>query len=584
MKSPTRKNPTFSTLLKRIVAYVVPYKWWLVLALLLSLVSSVVWLAVPLGVRELLDAVFETADRSRLDTLTLILAVLVFVQTVMSFSGGYLLAWIGERIVNNLRKDVYGHLHQLDLAFFSNTRLGEITSRLTNDVTAIRNAVTQNVSELITLSIGLFGSFALMLYLNWRLTLFIIIILPPVVLISRYYGSKIRALSKGVQDRLADTTALAEETLGSAREVKSFSREDYEKQRYNDRVENLFETSRQKVLITNLFWSIVATVFLYILVAVFWYGGIEVLAGRLTAGDLIAFIFYMFNITRSMGGFTRIYTALHTATGASERVFELLDKKPAISDWPDAIILNQSQGNIRFENVSFSYNKNLPVLNDVNLRMESGERVAVVGVSGAGKTTLINLIPRFYDPTKGRILIDGTDIRQYTQRSLRSHIGLVSQDVHLFGSSIGENIRYGKLEATQEEIVSASKAAYADEFIRHFPDGYDTQIGERGVKLSGGQRQRIAIARVILKNPSILLLDEATSALDSESEGYIQETLSELAQKRTTISVAHRLSTISNSDRIIVLDAGSVAEQGSHYELMAQDGIYANLYKLQVKE
>lgn len=570
-------------MLKRIAAFVVPYKWWLMLALVLSLVSSLVWLAVPLGIRELLDAVFETADRNRLDTLTLFLGVLVLFQSTMSFSGSYLLEWIGERIVNNLRIKVYEHLHRLDLAFFSNTRLGEITSRLTNDVTAIRNAVTQNVSEMITMSISLFGSFALMLYLNWRLTLFIVIILPPVVLLSKYYGAKIRILSKGVQDRLADTTAIAEETLSSAREVKSFARESYEKQRYNHLVENLFETSRRKLLFSNLFWSIVSTVFMYILVAVFWYGGVEVLSDRLTAGDLVAFIFYMFNITRSVGGFTRIYSALHSATGASERIFELLDTEPGILDWPGAAELTESYGDIRFENVGFSYEKGQPILKEINLHLKPGERIAIVGVSGAGKTTFINLIPRFFDPVEGRILIDGKDIRELTQVSLRRHIGLVSQDVHLFGSSISENIRYGKLDATDEEIMAASKAAYADEFIRNFPKKYETQIGERGVKLSGGQRQRLAIARVILKNPPILLLDEATSALDSESEGYIQETLAHLASKRTTITVAHRLSTILDSDRIIVLDKGQVAEYGNHYELMSMEGIYANLYKLQVK-
>lgn len=545
------------------------------------MVASLLWLTVPLGLRELLDAVFEVGDRSLLNTIALVLLGIFVLQAAFGFAGSYILEWIGERMVTDLRMSLYKQLHRLGLKFFSEQRLGEITSRLTNDVGSVRSAATSSLSEALTQTISLVGSLGLMIALNWRLSAVIFITVPFVSIATRYFGEKIKKLSRTVQDRLADTTSIAEESLSAVREVKSFARETFETQRYNTSAETLFQTARQRALLSNIFWSSIGFSFLLLMVMIFWFGGTEVLAGRLTTGDLVAFIFYAFNIARSVGGMSRLYTTFNTAAGASERIFELLDSVPEISDHPDAVPMPAINGQVSLNNVHFSYDDKRPILSNISLQVNPGELIAVVGASGAGKTTLLNLIPRFYDVTSGSITIDGIDIRTVTQQSLRAQIGLVPQEIHLFGSSILENIRYGKLDATKEEVIEAAISANAHDFIVDYPESYEAQIGERGVKLSGGQRQRIAIARAILKNPAILLLDEATSALDSESEAVVQEALDRLMKNRTSFVIAHRLSTIRSASRILVMESGRIAEIGNHEELLLKNGVYARLHNMQ---
>ncbi len=568
---------------RRILSYARPHTVKLVFAILASMLATLVWLSVPLGLRELIDAVFDQGDRGLLNVITFVLAGLFFAQAVFGFLGRYALDWIGERMVSDLRKQVFEHLNTLSLGYFSNQRLGEITSRLTNDVAAIRDAVTDTLNEGITQTINLVGSVVLMVYLNWRLSLVIFITVPVITFAVRYFGRLIRKLSREVQDRLADTTAIAEESLGAVHTVKAFSREPYEVGRYTSMVEILFDTARKRVLYSNLFWSVVALVFMSTMVGIFWYGGTEVLAGRLTAGDLVAFIFFAFNIARSLGGMTRIYTVFNTAVGASERIFGILDETPEISDKPDAVSIGEIRGDVRFENVTFAYEK-LPVLRGISFSCTAGDIVALAGPSGAGKTTLLHLIPRFYDVEQGAVLVDDTDVRDVKQRSLREHIAVVPQDIQLFGTSILENIRYGRLDATDEEVMDAAEKAQAAEFIHAHPDGFAAKVGEKGIKLSGGQRQRIAIARAILKKPRILLLDEATSSLDSESEAAVQKALDLLMQNCTTFVIAHRLSTIRNADTILVLDQGRLAEQGTHDALMLRGGLYKRLHDIQFRE
>ena len=586
-KQDSKQKYSIATLretLVNIFALSKPYRGRFYSATALVLVGSAIWLTVPLGLRELLDAVFDAGNEDLLNLLAIGLMGLFVLQALFSFSGNYFLEWVGERVVTDLRKKVYEHLHRLGFRFFAERRLGEITSRLTNDVGSIRTALTDSLPQLLTISFSMIGSVSLMVALNWRLSAVIFVTVPFITIATRYFGQKIRKLSKSIQDDLADSTAVAEDALGAVRLVKAFVREDYEVGRYTSAIEKLFVTARKKMVLTQLFWSGVGIMFMSTLVIIFWYGGKEVLAGRLTAGDLVAFIIYALNISRSISQTSRLYTAVNTAAGASERIFELLDEEPEIKDETGATQLNHVRGEIIVDGLRFSYEDDRSVLKNISFEVEHGQTVALVGPSGAGKTTLLNLIPRFYDPTSGSIKVDGEDIRNVKVKSLREQISIVPQEVHLFGTSISENIKYGKLDATYEEVVQAAKDANAHEFITQIPDGYDALIGEKGVKLSGGQRQRLAIARAILKNPAILLLDEATSSLDSESEAQVQDALYRLMENRTTFVIAHRLSTIQNADRILVLDEGNIVEDGTHQELLSKGGLYSHLYELQFRD
>lgn len=573
--------------LKDIFRLSLPYKTRFFSAILLVVVGSAIWLTVPLGLRSLLDAVFEQENYALLNKLSLGLIGLFLTQAIFTFGGNYHIEWVGERVITDLRNSIYAHLQKLSFSFFANRRLGELTSRLSNDVGSIRVALTDSLPQVVTISITMIGSVGLMVVLNWRLSLVIFLTVPIVTIATRYFGKKIRSLSKNVQDKLADTTAIAEETLGAIRVVKSFTREEYEINRYRQATEELFSTSRHKIILTQVFWAGVGLMFMGTLVMIFWYGGREVLSGRLTAGDLVAFIVYALNISRSVGQASRLYTAVNSAAGASERLFELQQEKPENEVPPinkQGYTRKSIKGTVQFEHLYFSYEDGKNVLDDLSFEINEGQTVALVGASGAGKTTLLNLIPRFFTSTKGVIRVDGVSVEDWDLYNLRSFISIVPQETHLFGTSIYENIRYGKLDATKAEIEQAAIDANAHEFITQMSDGYHSLIGERGVKLSGGQRQRIAIARALLRNPSILLLDEATSSLDSVSERQVQQALDRLMENRTTLVIAHRLSTIQHADCILVLENGVLVESGTHEALLNKEGVYAHLHDMQFSE
>lgn len=568
----------------RLLGYVKPYRGYMFLAALTLGLSTLMGLLLPLVIRGVVDTVFGQRNLALLNRFAALLAVIFLVQALFSFVTRYYMAYVGERVVADLRTQLYRHLVSLSLRFFADRRTGEVVSRITNDVTTLQAAVTDNLVSLLQQAVTLVGGVIFLFWLDWRLTSVILGGIPIVTLTMVYLGRKIRKAALDVQDRLAEASAVVEEGIGGIRIVKSFARESYELDRFKARVEEIFNAAMQRAKIAAVLGPTIGFMAFMSITITLWFGGYEVIQGRLTPGGLVAFLIYTLLVAGPIAAFSGLYSQFQAALGATERLFEMLDLQPDIADAPGAYPLPTIIGHVRFEQVSFEYDSSIPVLHDICLDINPGQVVALVGPSGAGKTTVANLIPRFYDVTAGCISIDGHDIRQVTGLSLRQQIGIVPQDTLVFSDTIGENIRYGQLDATQAEIEAAARAANAHEFIMAMAHGYDTRVGERGVKLSGGQRQRLAIARAILKDPRILILDEATSSLDSESEQMVQEALERLMRSRTTFVIAHRLSTIIDADWIVVLDKGRIVEQGKHAELLSRTGgLYHKLHALQFK-
>lgn len=569
---------------RRMLRYLLPYGGRLAIALLALIVSSALNLVFPSVIQGVVDSVLQARDLQLLDTITITLIALFLLRAITTLIETYQLNFVGERVVVDLRKQLYEHLQTLSLKFFTERRVGELMSRLSSDVTVMRTALTNNVNALLGQVLTLVGALVLMVLLNWQLTLFIVVLIPLIVALGFIMGYYMQRISTRVQDALAGATVVAEEVMQNIREVKTFVREDYEVNRYSSAIERAFRASLELVRLRAVFGSVMAFIAFGSLALFLWFGGREVLEGRLTAGELIAFLVYGITVGGSFAGLVGLYSQFQEAIGATKRVFQIMDSVPTVQDAPHAKTLAHTSGRITFEHVYFRYDERQEVLRDIHLDIAPGEIVALVGPSGAGKSTMFNLIPRFYDVEDGQLCIDGEDVRQLTQKSLRQQIGIVPQETLLFGGTIRENILYGRLDASDDELVAAAKAANAHDFIMELPDGYETIVGERGVRLSGGQRQRVAIARAILKNPRILLLDEATSSLDNESEHLVQEALGRLMQNRTTVIIAHRLSTIRIAHRIAVLEKGQIVELGTHDELMAKEGLYAKLYEMQFRE
>ena len=569
---------------RRLLGYLKPYRRRMGLAVLSLVLSTGFGLAFPAIIVRLLDSVTKSQSLSSLNMLAGLLIAIFLAQAVFSFVQSYLLAYVGGHIVYDLRTSLYARLQQLSLDFYALRRVGDLVSRLSSDVTQMRTMLTNNLTMMLSQTLTLVGSVTILLTMNARFTIFILALVPVLLGVAFAFGNRIRKSSTHVQDQLAASTVVAEEGLQGIRIVKSFGREDYETGRYHDAMDKTFRASLQMAVYNSLFASVMMFLGFGSIAAIMWYGGHEVIAGRLTLAMITGFLMYGVSVAGSLGGLGGLYGQLSAALGGVQRVFEILDSEPSVRDAPDAAVLHASQGHLTFHNVSFSYERDVPVIRDVSFEIQPGEIMALVGPSGAGKSTIFNLIPRFYDPTVGSIQLDGHDLRSITQQSLREQLAIVPQETLLFGGTIRENILYGRLDAGEDEMIAAAQAANAHEFILGFPDGYETIVGERGTKLSGGQRQRIAIARAILKDPRILLLDEATSSLDNESEGLVQEALNRLMQGRTTVIIAHRLSTIKVAHRIAVLEAGQITELGTHAELMERNGTYARLYAMQFRD
>jgi len=521
--------------------------------------------------------------------MALFLVLVLAVQALCSSFQTYWLTEVGERSLADLRRDTYGRLIRLPMAFFAQRRVGELTNRLAADLSLMQQTLTGSAPQFIGQLVMLTGGLVLITLTSGRLTLVMLASVPVVIGLAVVFGRLTRKISFEAMERLADTNVVVEETLQGIASVKAFTNEDYETGRYRAGIETFIGVVLRGALYQGAFTAFITFAGFGSIVLMIWYGARLVEGGALTFGDLTQFLMYTMFIGGAIGGFVRLYGELQRAIGATQRVRELLQEEPEQIEHADSTTaspkgVRRSAGDIAFENVTFAYpsRKEVTVLRNLSLTAKAGQRIALVGPSGAGKTTIVSLLLRFYDPDSGRVLIDGRDARDYPLRRLRDQMAIVPQDVLLFGGTVAENIAYGRPGASQAEIEEAARLANAHDFIAAFPEGYQTLVGERGIKLSGGQRQRVAIARAILRNPSILILDEATSSLDSESESLVQQALDTLMQGRTSVIIAHRLSTVRRADCIYVIKEGEVVESGTHDELVARPGgVYRTLSELQ---
>ena len=569
---------------RKILKYARPYTKSLVFAFICLTLTSLVNLVLPLIVRNMINAVVILKDSQILDGLAWDLFFIIILQAVFAVTHNYVFGFVGHRMTTDFRIEFFSHIQTLSLRFFQERRLGEILSRMNNDISVIQNALVSIPVALLRQSITLIGAMAIILYLNWKLTGLILLILPPLMIFARVFGKRLRLFSEKLQDQVAQAVVVLEEVASSIKIVKSFTRENYERERFKKEIETAFERAVDKLKISSFFGPFILGLTFMVSAVLIWYGGYQVMSGVTTPGELAAFFLYALIVAGPIGTFVRLYTQIQEASGAIRRVYEILDTAPAIDNPENPIFLENITGRIQFENVSFGYRQDFEILHNISFDVRPGQTVALVGPSGAGKSTVIKLLHRFFDASQGSIRLDEHDIRSLDRKSFLSQIALVPQETLLFGGTVKENILYGKLDATDQELEDAAKKANAHDFIVDLENGYETIVGEKGAKLSGGERQRIAIARAILKNPKILVLDEATPSLDNRSEALIQEAVEKLMEGRTTFIVAHRLSTIHKADQIIVLEKGRVVETGQHEELMNNKNLYYNLYKLKMQD
>jgi subfamily B ATP-binding cassette protein MsbA len=569
---------------KRFQPFVKPYLSRMILAGLLVMGVAGINLALLRLAGNLWDVITVQHDAGRMtDLIALFLGLVVF-QGLCSMGHSYLTASVAQHIVADFRAHLFAHLQTLSVSFFARRRTGELLSRLMNDVTVIQSVVTETPIDTAKQLVTFIGGIAFLLAMNWRLCLLILVLLPLLVIVAKFFGRRLKSLSTSIQDHTAALSTLVEEVISGIRIVKSFVQTKREETRFSTQIDRTLSLTMRRAGIMAIFIPVISLLTFSAAAAVLWYGGRQVIDGTVSPGDLFAFVLFAGILIGPFSSAARVFAQIREAQGATQRVFEILDAKPEVGDAPDAIALQHVAGHMTVEHVSFAYDPRRPVLTDLSFEAKPGALIAIVGPTGAGKTTAMNLIHRFYDPTEGRITVDGQDLRQVTLESWYRQIALVPQETILFGGTILDNIRYGNRDASEEAVQEAGRAAHAHEFIMSLPDRYQTIVGEKGINLSGGQRQRIAIARAVLKNPRILLLDEATSSLDSESERLVQEALQQLMKGRTTIVIAHRLTTIQRADCIFVLNQGRLVETGTHNELMDRQGLYHYLYTLRLAE
>ncbi|MFU2015537.1 ABC transporter ATP-binding protein [Peribacillus butanolivorans] len=500
---------------------------------------------------------------------------------LLNYFNSYIVSKVGQKAIMDLRNSMYEHIQRLDMKFFDKNRTGDLMSRLTNDVNLLQQLISSSMLQVVTDTVTFVAVAVYMLFINWKLTIVLLFTFPFMFYITRVFGKRIRMSFRSVQSSAGDISNQLQDSISGMRLIQSFTNEEFESIRFAERNHENMVANIKSVRLRSMFGPVIDLLNNIGLVAVIVFGAWQVMEGAFTVGLIVAFLAYLRLLQSPVRNFSRVISIVQQSAAAFERITEIMETQPDISDKGNAIELPSIKKQIEFQSVDFAYDESVPVLSNLNLTMKAGQITALVGSSGAGKSTITNLLIRFYDPQQGTIKMDGLDIRDVSLKSIRSQMGIVSQDIILFNGSIRDNIVYGKLDATDDEITKSAKAANAHDFIKAFPNGYDSQIGERGVKLSGGQKQRIAIARALLKNPQIIILDEATAALDTESEHLIQEALSRLLVNRTSIVIAHRLSTVQNADQIIVLEKGSVHEKGTHEQLLTSNGRYRQLHDLQ---
>lgn len=571
------------TLYLRILSYIKPYMHRLIFAMFCTIMAAAGNLYIPWIIKDMIDEVLADKNGTMLNWIAASIIAIFVVRGLFWYGQNYLMSYVGQSVIIDIRAAVFKKLQRLSVSFYDKNKTGTIMSYVTNDVNALQSAMIENTIEMITEGFILIGSVVAMIYLDWRLTLFTVCTFPVVLWFMEVFGKKIRKTGGRIQECTADITSVLQESVASARVIKSFVREDYEVDRFDVENRANFRANMKNAQLMATLTPVVELVAAIGVTMIIWYGGNNVINGTITAGSLVAFLTYAVNISNPIKRLTRVIGNIQKALAAAQRVFMIIDMPEEIAESRDAKQLPEVSGKVEFQNVSFAYDDKGNVITDLSFSVKPGEVIAIVGPSGAGKSTIANLLPRFYDVNKGDIKIDGHSVREVTLDSLREQVGIVPQETMLFNGSVYNNILYGRLDATKEEIEAAAKAANAHDFIMQLTDGYETKLGDRGVNLSGGQRQRIAIARAILKNPRILILDEATSALDTESERVVQEALDRLMVGRTSFVIAHRLSTVKNADKILVLEKGNLVESGTHDELLALDGLYAHLYKIQYR-
>ena len=581
--SKTPKNKQDLRLLLRLLPFIAPYKSRVIGAALALIITAGVSLAMGQGIRLLIDQGFDSAEPSQLNQAMLVLAVITLLMALGTFTRFYLVSWLGERVSNDVRLAVFNHLLTLDPYYFEVNRSGEINARLTTDTTLLQSIIGSSISMALRNVLTFVGGLVMMLITNPKLALIVLASVPLIIFPMMLYGRRVRKLSRLSQDRVADIGTYAGEIVQNIKVVQSFTREKEETKAFGQEVEKAFNVAKKRILQRSILIVVAMTLVFTGLSSMIWVGAQDVANGHISSGELAAFVFYALMVAMAVATISEVYGELQRAAGATERLLELLAEEADIQAPKNPHQLNAGALALNFEKVSFSYpsRPDQIALDNISFNVAAGETVAIVGPSGAGKSTLFELLQRFYDPKNGKIKVASHNIKQFKPQDLRSHLGLVPQQPTLFSADVAHNIRYGDPTATHEQVKQAAQKAYASDFIQRLPEGYSSYLGEQGVRLSGGQRQRIAIARAMLKNPSILLLDEATSALDANSEHQVQAALQSLMQGRTTLIIAHRLATIMHADRILVFNEGKLEAQGKHADLIISSPLYKSLSELQ---